>query len=101
MNSEEIREILNKLSNRKQETLLQGLRECQLKNIDHPFITKEEYIDKILIYIEDLQERIDKAINDIEITIQIINEQPSRNIEEDNYILSRLEGFVKTLGGKE
>ena len=70
MNSEEIREILNKLSNRKQETLLQGLRECQLKNIDHPFITKEEYIDKILIYIEDLQERIDKPIIFI---LEIIN----------------------------
>ena len=48
-----------------------------------------------------LQERIDKVINDIEITIQIISEQPSRNIEEDNYILSRLEGFINTLGGKE
>lgn len=67
MNKEEIQEILNKLSNRKQETLLQGLRECQLKNIEHPFITKEEYIDKILNYIEDLQQRIDKVLDFIEI----------------------------------
>lgn len=70
MNKEEITEILDKLSNRKQETLLQGLRECQLKNIEHVFITREEYIDKVLNYINDLQQQnqkykevIDKAIN--------------------------------------
>lgn len=51
----EIKEILDKLSNRKQETLIQGLRECQLKDIEHPFITKEEYIDKILDYIINLR----------------------------------------------
>ena len=56
--SEEIKEILDKLSNRKQETLIQGLRECQLKDIEHPFITKEEYIDKILDYITKLQEKL-------------------------------------------
>lgn len=56
MNKEEIKEILDKLSNRKQETLLQGLRECQLKNIKHVFITREEYIDKILNYIKYLED---------------------------------------------
>lgn len=54
--NDEIREILDKLSNRKQETLIMGLRQCQLKNIEHPFITKEEYIDKILDYITNLQQ---------------------------------------------
>jgi len=53
---DEIKEILDKLSNRKQETLMQGIRECQQKDIEHPFITKEEYIDKILDYITTLQE---------------------------------------------
>lgn len=48
----------------------------------------------------ELQSRIDKAINDIEIFIQIIGEQPSRNIAEDNYILSRLESFINTLKGE-
>lgn len=57
-NMEEIQKIINKLSNRKQETLLQGLRECQLKNIEHVFITREEYIDKILNYINDLQQEL-------------------------------------------
>lgn len=48
----------------------------------------------------DLQERINKAINDLEITIQIICEQPSKNVKEGNYILSRLEGFIKILKGE-
>lgn len=56
MNEEEITEILDKLLNRKQETLLQGLRECQLKNIEHVFITRKEYIDKVLNYLNDLQQ---------------------------------------------
>lgn len=46
-----------------------------------------------------LENRIDKTINNIITTIQIIGEQPSRNVEEDNYILSKLESFIKTLGG--
>ena len=60
--SEEIKEILDKLSNRKQESLIQGLRECQLKDIEHPFITKEEYIDKTLDYITNLQQKYEKAL---------------------------------------
>ena len=56
MGGEEITEILDKLLNRKQETLLQGLRECQLKNIEHVFITRKEYIDKVLNYLNDLQQ---------------------------------------------
>lgn len=48
----------------------------------------------------ELRQRIDKAINDIVITFQIIGEQPSRNVEEDNYILSRLESFITTLKGE-
>lgn len=104
--SEEIQEILNKLSNRKQETLLQGLRECQLKNIEHPFITKEEYIDKTLDYINNLQQEnqrlkevIEKANNELITLIQIIMEQPSKNVEEDNYLLSRLESISNILVG--
>lgn len=54
---------------------------------------------KVFEQLNDLQQRIDKAINDILTTFQIISEQPSRNVEEDNFILSRLEGFIKILGG--
>lgn len=57
------------------------------------------YQDYLVEQNKDLQQRIDKAINDIQTTFQIISEQPSRNVEEDNYILSRLESFLKTLGG--
>ena len=64
----EIKEILDKLSNRKQETLLQGLRECQLKNIQHVFITREEYIDKVLNYIKEIEKenaRLKDKLNEI------------------------------------
>lgn len=61
--SEEIKEIVDKLSNRKQETLIQGLRECQLKDIERPFITKEEYIDKLLNYITFLQQKVEQLEN--------------------------------------
>ena len=60
------------------------------KENDRLWKQKLEYID-----------RISKAITDIETTIQIIKEQPSKNVEEDNYILSRLESFVEILRGKK
>lgn len=56
----QIDEILDKLSRRKSATLLQCMRECQLKKVEHPFITREEYIDKILNYIKDLQQKVEK-----------------------------------------
>ena len=70
---DEIKEILKKLSNRKQETLIQGLRECRLKNIEHPFITKEEYIDKVLDYITTLQEENENLKAGIDKAIEYIN----------------------------
>lgn len=91
--NDEIREILDKLSNRKQETLIMELRQCQLKNIEHPFITKEEYIDKILDYITNLQqiEQEHKKINGelreenskLEIALQNIQEDYDRRLEEN------------------
>lgn len=48
---------------------------------------------------KELNKRIEKAIEFIYITYQIISEQPSRNIEEDNFILSRLESFIEILKG--
>lgn len=63
---EEIKEILDKLSNRKQETLIMGLRQCQLKNIEHPFITKEEYIDEVLNFINKRENNINRTLKLIE-----------------------------------
>lgn len=71
----EIDEILDKLSNRKSETLIQGLRECQLKDIEHPFITKEEYIDKILNYIKDLQQKVEQLENIRKEAIKYVQEK--------------------------
>ena len=60
---------------------------------------KEQKYNELLKENKDLQQRIDKTIGDIVTTIQIIGEQPSRNVEEDIYILSKLQSFIKTLGG--
>ena len=94
----EIKEILDKLSNRKQETLLQGLRECQLKNIQHVFITREEYIDKVLNYIKEiekenarLKDKIGKAIDYIENT----------RVDNNYMIQEKYEYLLEILGGKE
>ena len=80
--SEEMKEIVDKLSNRKQETLIQVLRECQLKDIEHPFITKEEYIDKLLNYITSLQQKVEQLEKEIDRLNNIINE-----LDEDIYSL--------------
>lgn len=82
------------------EEQLEEIKDCGSKFNDVQYYCLYKYdIERIIPYIEDLQQRIDKAINDILTTFQIISEQPSRNVEEDNYILSRLEGFIKILGG--
>ena len=47
----------------------------------------------------DLRRRIDVGINALTITYQIVAEQPSRNVEEDNYILGRLESVINILKG--
>ena len=39
-----------------------------IKNIEHVFITREEYIDKVLNYINDLQQENDKLKKELEIT---------------------------------
>lgn len=66
MDNENIKEILDKLSNRKPETLITGLRQCQLKNIEHPFITKEEYIDEVLNFINKRENNINRTLKLIE-----------------------------------
>lgn len=62
----DINEILAKLSNRNKETLIASLRECQLKNIKHPFITREEYIDEVLNFIKHRENNINRTLKLIE-----------------------------------
>lgn len=61
------------------------------------FETKEDELDMALNIIDDLeqqvkkqQEVIDKAINDIDLVIELIKQQPT---EDDSWILSRLNAF--------
>ena len=104
--SEEIKEIVDKLSNRKQETLIQGLRECQLKDIEHPFITKEEYIDKLLNYITSLQQKVEQLENMRKEAIKYIkNNKETREHYEpygtpmgnSNYTTTHIFGYYELL----
>ena len=96
--SEEIKEIVDKLSNRKQETLIQGLRECQLKDIEHPFITKEEYINKLLNYITSLQQKVEQLEKEnkelrqpqVFIDCEDMEERYGRDLYED-YLKGKIE----------
>ena len=60
----------------------------------------------ILRYCDNLQQErdfykevIEKANSELITLIQIIMEQPSKNVEEDNYLLSRLESISNILVG--
>ena len=50
-------------------------------------------IEKLRKEKKHLKEVIEKANNGLITLIQIIMEQPSKNVEEDNYLLSRLESI--------
>ena len=100
MNEEEITEILDKLLNRKQETLLQGLRECQLKNIEHVFITREEYIDKVLNYLNDLQQENQELKKQLEASRRVAKHHLNRELELENQqkeFIKYLEDEIKRL----
>ena len=49
--------------------------------------------------IKQLKEVIEKTNNELITLIQIIMEQPSKNVEEDNYLLNRLEIISNILVG--
>ena len=53
--SEEEKEIMEKLKNGQQTTLLSSIRKCQQLKADNIFITRKEYIDTILALIDKLQ----------------------------------------------
>lgn len=57
--------------------------------------------EAILEEVEWLQQKIDKANNELITLIQIIMQQPSKNVEEDNYLLSRLESISNILVGED
>lgn len=68
---------------------------AQIKN--KWFETKEDELDMSLNIIDELEQQvkkqkevIDKAINDIDLVIELIKQQPT---EDDSWILSRLNAF--------
>lgn len=46
---------------------------------------------------EDLQERIDKALTNIDVLQEIIKQQPTENKEDDKWILEKLDGIKHCL----
>lgn len=71
---------LERSNNRKEETIIE--------------LRMEQELDKY-------KDIIDKAINQIEITIETIKQQPSKNIKDDEYLIVRLKSFINILGSKE
>lgn len=87
-------ETIDKLSRKIQKLKKVIRREQDLK--EYQYSLKESAYTRLW----NAEDKINKTISHIENLIQIINEQPSRNIEEDNYILDRLEGFIEILKGE-
>lgn len=58
----------------------------------------EEYISNLEKENKQLKDKINKAINDLNIIIDIVREQPT---EDDRWILDRLNGFKIILEDKE
>jgi len=88
-------ETINKLSRKIQKLRKRIKREQELK--EYQYSLKESAYERLW----NAEDKINKTISHIENLIQIINEQPSRNAEEDNYILDRLEGFIELLKGEK
>lgn len=44
------------------------------------------------------QQKIDKAINELTTLYQIIGEQPSENVDNDNWLLGKIESIQNILG---
>lgn len=62
---------------------------------------REETIISLRNEIIELEEKIEETINNINITISIIKQQPSKDKGLDFYIISKLESFIKTLKEKK
>ena len=60
-----------------------------------------EIIEGTANIIRNLYLKIDKVEDELITLIQIIGEQPSQNVEEDNWLLGRLESICNILKGDE
>jgi sugar-specific transcriptional regulator TrmB len=62
---------------------------------------REETIISLRDEIIELEEKMKETINNINVTISIIKQRPSKDEGLDFYIISKLESFVKTLKEKK
>lgn len=58
---------------------------------------KSKDIEENIKEVEELHQRIDRTLNDINLVIEIIKSQPAEN---DDWFLNRLYGFKVLLGDK-
>lgn len=89
---EQARDISNLCS----EYYMEGLEQSRFdkRMLEIQVSSREEVANKY-------KEVIEKANNELITLIQIIMKQPSKDVEEDNYLLSRLESISNILvGGK-
>lgn len=56
-----------------------------------------EAVERSIKEVEELHQRIDRTLNDINLVIEIIKSQPAEN---DDWFLNRLYGFKALLGNK-
>ena len=86
MKNKEIEELLEDIKRH-----LDYVNDSGLKSI------RDTEMEKMYYYILDLQNNRDKAINYTDITIELIEQQPT---EDDTWILDRLKGFKNILRGE-
>ena len=92
MKNKEIEELLNKIRN--------SIKTHKKLNLDDDMLVVLEFDviqwNLLLSYIEQLENNRDKAIDYTDITIELIEQQPT---EDDTWILDRLKGFKFILKG--
>lgn len=84
-------ELENKITNLQQEN--QEMKTNTIPTLEHNIDALVDEVDEL----EDYKSRCEKANNQLKIIMQIIKEQPTRNVEDDEWIENRLIGVVNIL----
>ena len=83
-------------------TNLQKENEKLLKKLEDISLDEANIRADILLEQQDYKSRNEKGLNKLITLIQIIGEQPSKNVEEDNWLLNKLESIqIELQGGDE
>lgn len=70
------------------------------KKLEKQCIAYQKALDETMSEKMDLEDIIKKSITEINIIIEIITEQPSKNMDVDAFILQKLKGVLYVLEGK-